>query len=255
MQLPGLNWTAPHDVFIGRVTEVDMASAGLSVIKSERLLPPATIARIEALPKAKQSVAIGMISTSREHKQLANVITAGIKLRVEAILDANRIDIDRVLSVKRDAVFVTGPQPSLLHLNDGTEFKIKSSYTSFVKLDTVEVYAVPTRGLADLKGIPKEKRPLHEAFITRLVLDTLALLEKNNAIEAAKILQQFRRDYVERRLPLGFYREFNSSSMFTVSVGNALFAIDGLGDDIKPDSVDITFNLRNVIIALAKAFA
>jgi hypothetical protein len=52
MALPGMNYTADVDVFLGQITEVDMASAGMTVIRVERLLPPDIIARIEALPKA-----------------------------------------------------------------------------------------------------------------------------------------------------------------------------------------------------------
>ena len=84
MALPGLNFTADVDVFLGQITEVDMSSAGLTVIKAEGLLPPDVVRRIETLPKRDQSVAVGKISRIPAFKGLANRVTDGIRRRVSA---------------------------------------------------------------------------------------------------------------------------------------------------------------------------
>lgn len=254
MALPGMNYTADVDVFLGQITEVDMASAGMTVIRVERLLPPDVIARIEALPKRDQSVAVGKIARIPAFQGLANRVTDGIRRRVEEMLGVNGIGLDRILSVKRDAVFVTGPVPPGLVLRDGTKFRVKSSYTSFCRLGGVEVYAVPRRGLADLKGIPEERRALHRDYITRMVLDVLGLLEKGDRVEAAHTLQLFRRDYCTRKLPLGFYREFNAASSFAVSAGHRVFQFDGEAGVDRAD-LEIAHNLRNVVIPLARGLA
>ena len=252
--IPGLNWTAPHDVFLGQITEVDMSSAGLTVIRQEGLLPAKVLARVEALPKSQQSVAVGKLSRLPEFKGLAGRVTEGIRKRVDAMLQQNDVGADRILSVKRDAVFVTGPAPGRLILQDGTRFKIKGSYTSFASLGGVEVYAVPRRGIADLKGIPNERRELHAKFITRMVLDVLGMIERNNLVEAADTLQQFRRDYAARLLPLGFYREFNSTSAYAVRAGDNVFHLDG-ESDVDRSAIEIAYNLKHVVVPLARAIA
>ena len=173
---------------------------------------------------------------------------------MEEILEINSIDITRLLSIKRDAVFVTGPPPSSLVLRDGTKFRSKGSYTSFVKLGGIEVYAVPKRGMADLKGVPPEKRHLHQQFVTRMVLDVLGLLERGSRVEAAHTLQLFRRDYAARKLPLGFYREFNSASSYAVSAGGRVFQLEG-EDGIAVDALEIAYNLRNVVVPLVRGIA
>ena len=254
MALPGMNYTADVDVFLGQITEVDMSSAGLTVIKAEGLLPPDVVRRIETLPKRDQSVAVGKISRIPAFKGLANRVTDGIRRRVEEMLAVNGIGADRILSVKRDAVFVTGPAPSGLVLRDGTRFRLKSSYTAFAKLGGVELYGVPRRGLADLKGIPDDRRDLHRNFTTRLVLDFLGMLEKGNRVEAAHTLQVFKADYCARRLPLGFYREFNSVSAYAVRAGESVFHLDG-ESDVDRSSIEIAHNLRSVVISLARAIA
>jgi HlyD family secretion protein len=183
-----------------------------------------------------------------------DLVTAGIRKRVDAMLQQNDVGADRILSVKRDAVFVTGPAPGRLILQDGTRFKIKGSYTSFASLGGVEVYAVPRRGIADLKGIPDERRELHAKFITRMVLDVLGMIERNNLVEAADTLQQFRRDYAARLLPLGFYREFNSTSAYAVRAGDNVFHLDG-ESDVDRSAIEIAYNLKNVVVPLARAIA
>jgi hypothetical protein len=250
-----MNYTAPVDVFVGQITEVDMVSAGMTVIRSEGLLPRAVLAEVEALPKHQQSVAIGKLSRTPELKALSGKITDGIRRRVENMLQINSIGDDRILSVKRDAVFVTGPPPARLVLSDGTKFKLKNGYTAFAKLGTVEVYGVPRRGTVDLKGVPEEKRHLHRQFVTRMVLDVLGLIERADRVEAAATLQQFLSEYSALRLPAGFYREFNSASAFARHAGRSLYLIDSDGTDIDKSEIDITHNIRNVVIPLARSIA
>lgn len=254
MTLP-MNYTADVGVFLGQITEVDMASAGLTVIRAEGLLPAAVLARVEALPKSQQSVAIGKLSRLPAFQGLANAVTRGIQQRVAALLQENDIGPDRVLSVKRDAVFVTGPSPSRLTLPDGTVFKIKGSYTSFAKLGTVELYGVPRRAFADLKGIPPEKRALHREYTVRFVLDVLGLLERGSAGEAAHTVQAFRRDYCARKLPAGFYREFNAASCFAVAGGSRIFQLEGAEAEASVEALEIAHNLQTVIIPLARGIA
>jgi hypothetical protein len=148
----------------------------------------------------------------------------------------------------------TGPVPSGLVLRDGTKFRVKGSYTSFCRLGGVEVYAVPRRGFADLKGIPEERRALHKEYTTRMVLDVMGILERGDRVEAAHTLQLFKRDYCARKLPVGFYREFNSASSFAVTAGSRVFQFDGDAGVDRAD-LEIAHNLRNVIIPLSRGVA
>ena len=252
--VPGLNWTAPVNLFIGQITELDMVSAGLSVIKAERLLPVNIIQRIDRLPKHKQSIAIGKISRLTEFKSLASDITKGIQRYVNMMLTNNNVSEDRILSVKRDAVFITGPCPGQLIINPFIKFKAKHSYTSFIKIGSIEVYAVPKRSIVDIKGIPNERIDRHKDGIIRLVLDFLRYIEIDNANEAAETLQQFRDDYLQRKLPINFYREFNAMSLYAVKAGGHIYQLE-LGDGLTVNDIEILYNLHNVIIPLAQAIA
>lgn len=252
--VPGLNWTAPVNLFIGQITELDMVSAGLSVIKAERLLPQDVIKRIEALPKSKQSIAIGKISRIPEFKSLATLITQGIQRYVNELLTINGVSEDRILSVKRDAVFITGPCPGNLQVNTFIKFKAKHSYTSFLKLNGIEIYAVPKREIIDIKGIPDNRISYHKNGINRLILDYLGYVEKGNTIDAAETIQQFRIDYLNRKLPIDFYREFNALSLFAIKAGLHIYQME-LNDKHHINDIEILFNLYNVIIPLAQAIA
>jgi len=242
-----------------QITEVDMADAGMTVIREEGLLSHRQIEWLEGLPKGERSVAVGRLSRDRAQENgptLADAITQGIRRRVEAMLALNEVSEDRILSVKRDAVFVVGPPPGRLFLHGTTtRFRLKSSYTAFARLGRVELYGVPRRGTADLKGIPEHKRELHAEFCTRLALDVLGMVERGDRIEAAATLQLFRSDYIAHRLPVGFYREFNPESAFRVAAGRLRFTVEALGSDVPREQLDITLNVRNVISPLARFFA
>lgn len=252
--LPGLQFTIAVDVFNGQITEIDMVAAGMTVIRNDALVSPAVLARLERLPKLEQSVAVGKLSRLPGFKDLAGRVTEGIRARLEYVLEINGVTTDRIVSVKRDAVFVSGPPPARMVLSDGTRFKVKGSYTSFARLGQVEVYAVPRRGLAVIKGIPQEKRHLHDDFTTRMVLDVLFMMERDDMKAAAGTLQRFRREYVSRKLPLGFYRSFDSSSGYVMRCGTQSYLFDG-ESDVDRDDIEIVHNLRSVVIPLARSIA
>jgi hypothetical protein len=258
LSLPGLNWTADLDALCGvQITEVDMHDAGMSIVRADKLLDGPTIKVLEAMPKSARSVEVGKISRERSKKKaagpsLSDLITKGIQRRVEEMLDRNGIGSDRILSVKRDAVFVTGPPPGALVLPDGTRFRAKGSYTSFARLGQVELYCVPKRGTWDLKGVAEERRHLHTEVIG-FVLDVLRIAEFGDAVEAADTVRQFRQDYVRRLLPPAFYRELNAASSFSLRAGGMKFLLDGLGVNFPLGELDISYNVQNVIIPLARA--
>ena len=254
--LPGLQYTADVDILTGHsIVEVDMASAGLSVIRQDGLLPGALLAKLEAMPKGESAVAIGKLSRTEEHRGLSDRITQGIRLRLEAMLAANGAGPEHILSVKRDAVFLVDLVPRVLALKNGTRFRLKGRYSAFARLGAVEVYAAPRTGVVDLKGIPAEKRELHRPFTTRLVLDFLDMVASGKAVEAADTLRQFREDYLRRRLPLGFYREFNAASGMPVRLGGTLYHFEGGEADVRVEDLDLCHNLRHVVTPLARSIA
>jgi hypothetical protein len=254
--LPGLQWTAPVDTLVGtQIVEIDMVSAGMTVIRIDGLVPPDVLARLEAMPKRETSVAVGKLSRTREHAGLSGAVTEGIRRRMELILLENGYAADEILAVKRDAVYVVGRSPSRLVLPDGTAFKIKGAYNAFARLGNVEVYAVPRRGTADVKGMDAEDADLHRPFILRMVLDFLAMVAAGRVDEAASTLARFRSDYVRRLLPVGFYREFGASAGLQLRTpGGVAYQVRGAAG-IPIDELDIAFNVRNVIVPLARSIA
>ncbi len=236
-----------------------MREAGLTVIRADGLLPPGEIDFLERLPKSERSIAVGKLSgersRGREGPSLSELITRGIQLRVEAMLEANGIGTSDILSVKRDAVFVMGRPPSRLSFEDGTVFRIKNTYTSYARLGRVELYCVPRWKRWDVKGIGEERRSLHSEFTVQLAMDFLGMWQAGETKEAAATLQQFRGDYVGLRLPVGFYREFNAGSAFCIRAGGSRFLVDYAGEDFPRSDLDIVFNLRSVILPLARALA
>ena len=251
MILPGLQWTTPERLLVGQLYELDMTEAGMTVIALDRLLPDGDIAWLRSLPKADRSPAVGRISRDRPDLRLSAKVTEGIKRRMEEILQVNAVQPDNIVSVKRDAVILCNVQPSTLRLKDGTQFKVKGSFSCFAKFGQVEFYAVPSRGLWDIRGIAKEKRGLHEAGCVRIILDMLRMIERGQRGDAAATLAQFRRDYLARRLPIAFYREFNADSAYALRVEGEVFKLPGGAGEVPPDDLEVAYNLRNVVVPLA----
>jgi hypothetical protein len=234
-----------------------MSDAGMTVIRAEGLLGDSDVRWLEGLPKLERAVEVGKLSRERVGpgggKTLSKAITEGISMRVEGMLLANGIDRSRIVSVKRDAVFVSGPPPSVLSFADGTAFRVKGSHTCYVRLGRVELYCTPSRRRWTLKGVADDRMGLHGPYSVELAMDVLRLLEAGSPAEAAATICQFRRDYVARRLPLGFYREMNGRSSFCVRAGRMRFLVDEVDDGFPRDTLEITHNVRTVIVPLVQA--
>jgi hypothetical protein len=242
------NWTTSENIYFGQIIEVDMISAGMTIIRLDKLLPERIIKKLEKIKKSEQSIAIGKISRITEFKTLSKLISNGIRDRVQNFLMINEINDNHLISIKKDAVFVRNIVPKKLILDDGTQFRFKNNYTTFLKLGQLELYAVPRRFLVDVKGIKDSS--LHQKYMIRFILDILNLLEQNDRVEAAATIQQFRKDYIQKLLPIGFYREFNSTSCYTIINGRNIYQFETFTEDNK-ETLNIIYNLKNIILILA----
>lgn len=247
-------WTRKETMICNQtIFEVDMARAGLSVIKQEKLLPLATIHQLEALSKHEASVQIGKISRLKEYRGLAKEITTQIKDRVRMLCDLNRIPDTDIISVKRDAVFVSGVKPRLLSLPNGTEFKIKNVYSDFMNFNGVEVYFNFGRKTFDIKGMSDTATALHSEFLVEFFFFVLDLMRKGRQLDTIDTLCQFKIDYLQRNLDIGFYREFNSGSGYAIPSMYKTYIVNSLSQKDFDERAVINYNFEHIILPLFQA--
>ena len=248
-------WTTKQPV-ITKVTiiEADIKDAGMSIIRRDKLLPQSLINQLEKLPKHDRSVQVGKLSRTEEYRGLSKTITVGLKQSMLEFCNANEIPDHDIISVKRDAVFIKNIKPRILVFdNDLVEFKLKNIYTDFMVFNGIEMYFNYSKRTVDIKGIADLEKSLHQDYLIKLIFDILELVRLNKYSLILDTLVQFRMDYVTKDLPLGFYRELNSTSGFPLELGKNKYVFKSVTED-KFEYINIQYNLVNVIIPLVKHF-
>ena len=230
-----------------------MVSAGLSVIREDKLLPIQLIQRIEALPKHERSIFIGKLSLLPAYTNLAKIITDRIKFWLNEFCIMNSLVKEDILSVKRDAVFLVGNYPTNLSVNMNIKFNVKSSYSVFMRIGQLELFISTAKNLIHVKGIDDTLvEKYHRNAFLMFILDFVKSVETQKLAEAAETLQLFKTEYTNLALPVDFYRELNSSSLFRMRslAGRCTTLIETI-DPKDMELVDISFNFK-IILFLAR---
>ena len=104
-----------NELLIGNeIYEYDIKSAGFNLIKRNKLIDDYKIKRLESLPKKVRQIQIGLM-TRADKKLKDDLNNAFIDIRRE-FFEANRLEDDHILSIKKDAIFTFKPCLKMLNL-------------------------------------------------------------------------------------------------------------------------------------------
>ena len=95
------------------------------------------------------------------------------------------------------------------------------------------------------------KESLHQNYMLSFIATVINNIERSSVDDALNLISQFYVDYIERKLDIGYYRELNSQSGYTVTFKNDTYIVD----IAKPEDIDINFNLsiiRNLWVTIIK---
>lgn len=232
-----------QELLIGKeIIEFDIRSAGFNLIKRNKLLDNDTITKLEKITdkKARQKQ-IGLLIRRDKSKELGKKLNDSfVNIRKE-FFEANDIQDDDVLSIKKDAIFLFKNCEHTVF--DNVEFVKKNQYTSYMYIDKKEIYF--NNDTLHVKGINDTLLKYHKDYMCDFIFSSMLLLEQSSD-HLKKFLVDFSDLYKARELPIGYYREFDKSCLFRMKdLPNVLFEEYGLVDD-----VDINYNYMNIIIPL-----
>lgn len=230
-----------NELLIGNeIYEYDIKSAGFNLIKRNKLIDDYKIKRLDSLPKKVRQIQIGLM-TRADKKLKDDLNNAFIDIRRE-FFEANRLEDDHILSIKKDAIFTFKPCQETLFEN--VEFVKKNVYTSFLLIDKKEIYV--NKSTLHVKGISDDKVELHRNGICDVLHTSLMMLENLNQSQLKTFLVEVSDMYKRRELPIEIYREFNRESCYRyIDDKGVLF--ETIGD---VNMIDIRYNYINILMAL-----
>ncbi len=240
------NYLTPSRYISGRIVEYDIKSANISTLRELNVISDDQYNRLSKLPKSDREIEIGLMI--RQDESIYQNIQKGIKSAKLALGKANNINPFSIVRIANDAVYINS-NIDLQYTKFGNyiEFKQKSIYNIMLVLDKLIIFLsfLPNGSFdIDVKGISQEKLILHENYMLNLICSIIVLKERTGTLSAINYLSNICENYLHYNLPVQYYREFNSDSLYRIN-----YSIPTISESISfyPSIMDISENDKHCI--------
>jgi len=235
------------DFFINnQIIEYDIKSAGLSLAKEYKYLDNKLITKLDNMSKEERNRMMGIIKI--KDKQLVKNENKALVEARKQFIELNNIEFDDIISIKKDALFVS---KECYKLKSGEiEFIPKNKYSSYMVLNNIEFYY--NRFKLDIKGINDDMINLHEEFMLSFFKQYLQYIEMGKTNKLLDFIAGFVYRYKSRDLNIGYYREFNALSLFKLNKQTSYgteYLINYVDEEGFKD-IDIGYNFFKYLIPL-----
>lgn len=228
-------------IFSKSIYEYDIEKANISILYSKGVISKEYYDKLYHSYKLQRQIAIGNLQ--KQNSNVTNILQEGIIEAKKELFELNNIDPDKVLSIKNDAVFLIGKILNITTvLNGNVKFILKNSYNSFVRLSGIEVYYLYNRTTGNeaysIKGLGKSEH-LHEEYMIDFILFILSSIQTESIESTIGYIKDFYNQYINRNLPVGYYREFNPQSKYIIGE----YAVDDIIDTMdNKNKLNISYN-------------
>ena len=204
------------------IVEYDMKSAGFSLIRKYNMLPDDMIDRLGKVGKKsnaldpkygkkEQDILIGKLQ--RNDKELSKKMKLAYEIERENFITKNQLDEEDIISIKKDAFFLSTTKSIKGKIDDYIHFRKKNEYTSYIYIKPLEIYYKDGQEL-EIKGLSDESYDLHRDFLLSFIKRILKLAETRDKETVLMSARRFIDKYKALELESEYYREFNSQSKF-----------------------------------------
>ncbi len=157
---------------------------------------------------------------------------------IKSFLTKNNIDNDNILAIIDGKLIAYNIDPR--YRDDNIVCK---EYTDYIRLEGIVILMARDiiRFTQVIYGIDHPIYTLHEEYMLKFIGEIIRILGVGNVDLAINKIKQFRSAYLRRELPKEYYREFNSSSKYTVIDNICRYGLIDIDEDQK-GLIDISYN-------------
>lgn len=236
------NFVSPLRYISGRIVEYDIKAANVSILFAKGKISQDKYNYLMNLPKQIREVEVGLMI--KADSSYYNTISEGIKEYKVKLGEANNINEYQIVRIANDAVYINTPLDLKYTLfDDIVLFKQKSISDVMITINKINVFItfVDNSVSIDVKGLGDNYK-LHTNGILNIISTIVYMVERSSIEDAIRFLSEFIDDYINHRVAIDYYREFNSDSMYTIVMNDYCYRLY----DVSPDYVqymDISCNL------------
>jgi hypothetical protein len=239
------SYLAPIPYLISHfIYEYDISKANISVLLYKGIIDEKEFNFIKSLPREERQIYVGYM---QKDKNIANILSDGVAEFRYKFITQNNVTDRELLSVKNDAIFLIDKIP-VVTIFDNIEFVKKNVYNSYFNLNKLEVYYYldQVRGMEiiDIKGVNDNKLFLHQDYFIQFLCSVFESIQTRTVKSTIELINSFHMQYINRQLPIEYYRELNADCCYRISKNNGE---SYLFQTISQDNykyLDISFNLN-----------
>ena len=106
------------------------------------------------------------------------------------------------------------------NVNELFTFVPKNTYTFYMKSMTLQIFygynQITNSEVLDIKGIKDIQLEYHRDYMVNFLCSLMYMIQNNTIEDTLQYYNNFYEQYINRKLPIEYYREFNSRSKFKV---------------------------------------
>lgn len=235
-----------------RIYEYDMASGGFSVSLSEGLVKePETVKELITASKKHRQIILG--NYTKRDREFTKNLHQGFQKYINAFIEYNEIDVNNVLTVKKDSILYYGLTPIRTKFKK-VNFTLRGEFTSYLRLGQIELFYNGRTKERLVKGI--SLKSIEETLLDA-IFTLLALAENRPQKDVVNFLTDIRQSYINLDLTNNYYRELSVSNKYKLKDGISTFDlyIDEMESlDLDITDIDIEYNYVNIIVPLCSIF-
>lgn len=238
------------------IVEYDISAANITMLFSYGLISEEEYFRYKNMEKKAREISIGKRGHDDDGKlnqegiAIQKCINNGIIEAKKRLFEANDLKEESIVRIAKDAVYVNGQKVlyTSFDLNNNgvlTVFVPKNTYNIMINLNKSVTIFIKDNPLDDslnvtVVGINDNLVPLHECFL-EFICNLVSNIQRSGKEFAFKQYNDFYEAYINMKLPINYYREFNANSGFRLKDARN-FTIDNIPEKYK-DKLDINYNL------------
>lgn len=241
--------------------EYDIKHANTSILFGAGKIDQTIYDLYNTIPKQQREIAIGLKiaeekedsfeETGKRYSETETIIKNTIIDFKKKFVETNHIHDEQIVRIANDALLIR-PWERIDYTvfpfgSTIIEFKVDGIYTSMVKLADTIILFNSENCTVDVKGIDDNRLWLCEKFLTS-ICEIILYIEKGDTKIAKMKYIDFYDDYINLKLPIEYYREFNAGTGYRIKYNGILTVprtarLLDLGDHFDKTKLDISYNL------------
>ena len=265
------NYVIDADFIIGSpIVELDIEKCNINVLYNANVIDLNTYRNLYSADKHYREVWVGN-NILKNNQKNNEILSNGIAEARRRFFEALHLEDNDIINIRKDSIFFIDRESRFIR--DGVvdipfdkspiRFRQKGYYTSYYRLKKrlIAMYnngRIPPERLS-IAGISDNNLLLHEQYFSDFLKALFQTAEFRGTEEAINLLKIFYMNYINLRLDVGYYREYNSFSKFRVRQYSPYpvqdFMLDNVPDEFKiRGDIDISYN-EDILRTLMKIYS